>query len=81
MAQIEASLMIAFFIFLFVGIVFWRACSLIAKHIEAQNYERERFCLLVAQELDRLEKAIQENEKAKDESFIQPYKDIWGMRN
>ena len=81
MAQTEASDMTAIFILLFVAIVFWRACSIIARHIEMQNYERERFCLMVAQELDRLDKAIQENEKAKEENFIQPYKDIWGMRN
>lgn len=74
--------MITVCVLFFVGIVFWRACSIISEHIRQQQYDRERFCLLVAQELDRLDKAIQENEKAKEQqSFVQPYKDIWGMRN
>ena len=66
-------------ILIFAGVVIWRVSAAFARYIEAQNDERQRFCLLVAQELDRLDKAIRENEKAKEE-FI-PYKSPWEMRN
>lgn len=73
--------MTAFFIFLFVGIVFWRACTIIAKQMEQANYERQRMFLMVAEELDRLDKALKENDKAKEQELIQPYKDLWHLRN
>jgi len=71
----------AFFIFLFVGIVFWRACTIIARQLEQENYERQRMFLMVAEELDRLDKALKESEKAKEQEFVQPYKDLWHLRN
>ena len=51
-----------------------------AKHIDQANYERERFALLVAQELDRLDKAIKENNSniALAESMIEPQGKWWG---
>ena len=73
--------MTAFFIFLFVGIVFWRACTIIAKQVEQANYERRRMFLMVAEELDRLDKALKESEKAKKQELVQPYKDLWHLRN
>ena len=73
--------MTAFFIFLFVGIVFWRACTIIAKQVEQANYERQRMFLMVAEELDRLDKALKESEKAKEQELVQPYKDLWHLRN
>ena len=81
MAQIEASFVTAFFIFIFVGIVFWRACTIIARQVEQANYERQRMFLMVAEELDRLDKALKESEKAKEQEFVQPYKDLWHLRN
>ena len=81
MAQTEASFVTAFFIFLFVGIVFWRACTIIARQLEQENYERQRMFLMVAEELDRLDKALKESEKAKEQEFVQPYKDLWHLRN
>lgn len=66
-------------ILIFAGVVIWRASAAFARYIEAQHEERQRFCLLVAQELDRLDKAIRENEKAKEE--FMPYKGPWEMRN
>ena len=81
MAQVEASLVTAFFIFLFVGIVFWRACTIIARQVEQANYERQRMFLMVAEELDRLDKALKESEKSKEQEFVQPYKDLWHLRN
>ena len=73
--------MTAFFIFLFVGIVFWRACTIIARQVEQANYERQRMFLMVAEELDRLDKALKESEKAKEQELVQPYKDLWHLRN
>lgn len=81
MAQVEAKIVIVFCIFLFVGIVFWRACAIIAKHIEQENYERQRMFLLLAEELDRMDKIIKQNEAEKTQGLIQPYKDIWQLRN
>ena len=81
MAQVKASVVTAFFIFLFVGIVFWRACTIIARQVEQANYERQRMFLMVAEELDRLDKAIKESKKAKEQELIQPYKDLWQLRN
>ena len=82
MAQIEASFVTAFFIFLFVGIVFWRACAIIAKQVEQANYERQRMFLMMAEELDRLDKAIKESEELKQkQEIITPYKDLWHLRN
>lgn len=79
MAQDEDYIVITGAILIFLGVFIWRACNFLARHIEIQNYERQRFCLFVAQELDRLDKAIRENEKAKEE-FL-PYKNPWEMRN
>ena len=64
MAQIEASLVTLVCILLFVGIVFWRACYQIAKAIEQGEYERRRFRLMVAEELDRLDKMVAETKQA-----------------
>ena len=36
---------------------------------------------MVAEELDRLDKALKESEKAKEEELVQPYKDLWHLRN
>lgn len=66
-------------ILIFAGVVIWRVSAAFARYIEVQNHERQTFCLLVAQELDRLDKAIKENEKAKEE--FMPYKSPWEMRN
>jgi len=74
--------MTLFCIFLFVGVVFWRACNLIAKGIEQQNYERQRMFLMMAEELDRMDKAIKETEQAKQkQEIVTPYKDLWHLRN
>ena len=80
-AQVEAPFVTALFIFLFVGIVFWRACTIIARQVEQANYERQRMFLMVAEELDRLDKALKESEKAKEQELVQPYKDLWHLRN
>ena len=79
MAQDEDYIVITGAILIFLGVFIWRACNFLARHIDIQNEERQRFCLLVAQELDWLDKAIKENERAKEE-FL-PYKSPWEMRN
>jgi hypothetical protein len=62
------------------GIGLWALLSRVAKRIEQKNYERERFALMVAQELDRLEKEIQENNRkiAIAESCLEPETKWWG---
>ncbi|NBW11741.1 MAG: hypothetical protein EBR82_27285 [Caulobacteraceae bacterium] len=52
----------------------------LAKDIEQNDYERERFAILVAQELDRLDKAIKENNTriALAESLLEPQEKWWG---
>lgn len=65
-------------IFLFVGIVFWRACHLIGKGIEQADYERRRMFLMMAEELDRLDKLTEETKQAERRSRNPS---IWEMRN
>ena len=50
--------------------------------IQQNEYERQRFALLVAQELDRLDKAIKENSRMIDEAeaMIEP-QPKWFGRN
>ena len=67
---------------LFLCGIIWQGFSILAKYIEEQRQERQRFCLLVAQELDRLDKAIKENEELKqNQEIVTPYKDLWDLRN
>lgn len=65
-------------ILLFVGVVFWRACHQIAKAIEQSEYERRRFRLMVAEELDRLDKMVAET---KQEERRSRNPNLWEMRN
>ena len=64
-------------IVIFVGLVIVRGLYLIAQHIDQQNYERRRFYLSVAADLDRLDKIIAEN-KTKPELITS---DKWAGRN
>lgn len=50
--------------------------------IQQKEYERERFALLVAQELDRLDKAVKENNKMilEAETMLEP-QTKWFGRN
>lgn len=68
------AIFIFFILFLFFGF------NQIVKAIEQERYEKERFSLLVAQELDRLQKAIEENNgKIREaEAMLQPEGKWWG---
>ena len=65
-------------ILLFVGIVFWRACYQFAKAVEQSEYERRRFRLMVAEELDRLDKMVVETKQAERRSRNPSQ---WELRN
>ena len=66
-----------FGLIIFVGLVIVRGLYLLAQHIDQQNYERRRFYLSVAADLDRLDKIIAEN-KTKPELITS---DKWVGRN
>ena len=76
MAEAKDSLVI-FGLIIFVGLVIVRGLYLIAQHIDQQNYERRRFYLSVAADLDRLDKIIAES-KTKPELITS---DKWVGRN
>ena len=65
MAKAEDSLVI-FGLIIFVGLVIVRGLYLIAQHIDQQNYERRRFHLMVAEELDRLDKIQAEGNQPRE---------------
>ena len=65
MAKAKDTLVI-FGLIIFVGLVIVRGLYLIAQHIDQQNYERRRFYLSVAADLDRLDKIIAESKTKPD---------------
>ena len=76
MAEAKDSLVILGLI-IFVGLVIVRGLYLLAQHIDQQNYERRRFYLSVAADLDRLDKIIAES-KTKPDLITS---DKWAGRN
>ena len=76
MAEGKDSLVI-FGIVIFVGLVIVRGLYLLGQHIDQQNYERRRFYLSVAADLDRLDKIIAES-KTKPDLITS---DKWAGRN
>ena len=79
MAEAKDSLVI-FGLIIFVGLVIVRGLYLIAQHIDQQNYERRRFYLSVAADLDRLDKIVAEGNQPKEPELILPTKN-WVGRN
>ena len=69
-----------FGLIIFVSLVIVRGLYLIAQHIDQQNYERRRFYLSVAADLDRLDKIVAEGNQPKDPDPILPTKN-WVGRN
>ena len=67
-----------FGLIIFVSLVIVRGLYLIAQHIDQQNYERRRFHLMVAEELDRLDKIQAEGNKPPE--LVLPSKN-WVGRN
>ena len=79
MAKTEDSLVI-FGLIIFVSLVIVRGLYLIAQHIDQQNYERRRFYLSVAADLDRLDKIVAEGNQPKEPELVLPTKN-WVGRN
>jgi hypothetical protein len=76
MAEAKDSIVILG-ILIFVGLVIVRGLYLLGRHIDQQNYERRRFYLSVAADLDRLDKIIAES-KTKPDLITS---DKWAGRN
>ena len=79
MAEAKDSLVI-FVLIIFVGLVIVRGLYLVAQHIDQQNYERRRFYLSVAADLDRLDKIVAEGNQPKQPELVLPTKN-WVGRN
>jgi hypothetical protein len=79
LAETEDSLVI-FGLLVFIGLVILQGVRLFAKHIDQQNYERRRFYLSVAADLDRLDKMIVEGNQPKEPELVLPTKN-WVGRN
>ena len=79
MAETEDSLVI-FGLLVFIGLVILQGVRLFAKHIDQQNYERRRFYLSVAADLDRLDKIVAEGNQPKEPELVLPSKN-WVGRN
>ncbi len=69
-----------FGLLVFIGLVILQGVRLFAKHIDQQNYERRRFYLSVAADLDRLDKMIVEGNQPKEPELVLPTKN-WVGRN
>ena len=69
-----------FALIIFVSLVIVRGLYLIARHIDQQNYERRRFYLSVAADLDRLDKIVAEGNQPKEPELVLPSKN-WVGRN
>ena len=65
MAETEDSLVI-FGLAIFGALAILRGLYIIAQHIDQQNYERRRFYLSVAADLDRLDKIVAEGNRPKE---------------
>ena len=79
LAKAEDSLVI-FGLLVFIGLVILQGVRLFARHIDQQNYERRRFYLSVAADLDRLDKMIAEGNQPKQPELVLPTKN-WVGRN
>jgi len=71
---------VIFGLIIFVGLVLMRGLYLIGQHLDQQNYERRRFYLSVAADLDRLDKIVAESNQPKDPELVLPTKN-WAGRN
>ena len=71
-----------FAILVIIGLILCRGLCLLAKHLDQQNYEKRRFYLSVAEDLDRMDKIIKEAKelKSKESELVLPTKN-WVGRN
>ena len=65
---------------IFGALAILRGLYIIAQHIDQQNYERRRFYLSVAADLDRLDKIVSEGNQPKEPELLLPSKN-WAGRN
>jgi hypothetical protein len=79
LAKAEDSLVIIFLVAFF-GLLILQGIRVLAKHIDQQNYERRRFYLSVAADLDRLDKIVAEGNQPKQQELVLPSKN-WVGRN
>jgi len=72
--------MVIFGLSIFFGLLILQGVRLLAKNIDQQNYERRRFYLSVAADLDRLDKIVAEGNQPKEPELLLPSKN-WAGRN
>jgi len=81
-AETEDSLVI-FGLVVFFGLLILQGVRIFAKHIDQQNYERRKFYLFVAAELDKMDKIVAEGNQPKEQKepeLLLPTKN-WVGRN
>jgi len=54
------------FLVVFFGLLILQGVRIFAKHIDQQNYERRKFYLFVAAELDKMDKIVAEGNQPKE---------------
>jgi hypothetical protein len=72
--------MVIIFIVVFFSLLVLQGVRLLAQHLDQQNYERRRFYLSVAADLDRLDKIVAEGNQPKEPELLLPSKN-WAGRN
>ena len=72
--------MVIIFLVTFFSLLVLQGVRLLTKNIDQQNYERRRFYLSVAADLDRLDKIISEGNQPKEPELLLPSKN-WAGRN
>ena len=65
---------------IFIGLLILQGLRLLGKHIDQQNYERHKFYLFVAAELDKMDKIVAEGNQPKEPELLLPSKN-WVGRN
>jgi hypothetical protein len=72
--------MVIIFLVVFFSLLVLQGVRLLAQHLDQQNYERRRFYLSVAADLDRLDKIVAEGNQPKERELLLPTKN-WAGRN
>jgi hypothetical protein len=78
-AKAKDTLVIIFLV-VFFGLLILQGVRIFAKHIDQQNYERRKFYLFVAAELDKMDKIVAEGNQPKEPELVLPIKN-WVGRN
>jgi len=74
---------VIFGLVVFIGLFILQGLRLLGKHIDQQNYERRKFYLFVAAELDKMDKIVAEGNQPKElkqPELVLPSKN-WAGRN